>query len=66
MAAVTVAGHHRLSTEDAVKSKLIKVLALGAHHIDDAHAIRAEEATEQVRRHGGRTRRPELEMTAVF
>jgi hypothetical protein len=40
-----MAGHRRFSTEDAVRSKLIKALALGAHCIDDAHARRIGKMT---------------------
>jgi hypothetical protein len=60
-----MAGHRRFSTEDAVRSKLIKALALGAHHIDDVHARRIGKATEQVHRCRGRTRWPELEKMAA-
>jgi hypothetical protein len=56
----------RSGDRGAVAVKLAMVIGPGAHLEDDAHAIRAGEATEQVRRRGGRTRWPELEMTTAF
>jgi hypothetical protein len=33
-----MAGHRQLGTLNAVRSKLTKAIALGAHRVDDAHA----------------------------
>jgi hypothetical protein len=56
----------RFGDRGAVVVKLAMVLGLGAYREDDVHAIGAREATEQVCRHGGRTRWPKLEMTTAF
>jgi hypothetical protein len=33
-----MAGHRQLGTLNAVRSKLTRAIALGAHRVDDAHA----------------------------